>query len=261
MIKVYIGGCNHHHPQDFMVSHTNGSKDYLLLLTKTATYFNIDGEEFETPPGTLVIFDRNVPRYYGNKRGEYVNDWLHFDFENEPSLFDELKIPMNKPVSLLDIPSVALIISLVINELYTEGTNKEVIMNHYMHVLLYKLSEQIQNVNDAVKAHPMYIKMQTVRSKIYNEPQKKWVIEDICKELHMSVSYFQHVYKNIFHISCMNDVINARVEQAKFYLLQSVMSIGHISEICGYTSEIHFSRQFKKHTRLSPREYREKMKT
>ncbi|WP_408606127.1 helix-turn-helix domain-containing protein [Anaeromicropila populeti] len=44
-----------------------------------------------------------------------------------------------------------------------------------------------------------------------------------------------------------------------YYLMQSVMSIGAIAEICGYKNEIHFSRQFKKYKGLSPREFREKM--
>ena len=88
MIKVSIGGCNTHHPQNFMVRHKNGSKDYLLLLTKTETAFTINGEEYETPPGTFVLFDKHVPRNYCNKYGEYVNDWLHFEFEEEIDCFE-----------------------------------------------------------------------------------------------------------------------------------------------------------------------------
>lgn len=259
MIRVTIGGCNNHHPKNFMVSHVNGSKDYLLLLTKTETCFNIDGEEFNTPPGTFVLFNRNVPRFYGNKYGEYVNDWLHFDFEKEESPFDKLKIPLNKPVTLLDIPSVSLIISLIISELYTKSDYHKEILDNYMHVLIYRVSEQIQNINDSIKSNPMYIKIQDIRSRIYNEPQRTWVIDDICKELNISSSYFYHLYKSSFHVSCLNDVINARIEKAKYYLLQSVMSIKSISELCGYKNEIHFSRQFKRNTGFSPRDYRDKM--
>ncbi|ADL52324.1 AraC family transcriptional regulator [Clostridium cellulovorans] len=259
MIKVNIGGCNNHHPQNFMIRHMNGSKDYLLLLTKTETSFIIDGKEYETPPGTFVLFDRNVPCSYCNKRGEYVNDWLHFDFVGEAHCFHQLKIPLNRPVILYDIPSISMLISSVINEVYSNGSYKEEVLNHYMHILLYRLSEQIQNGKDTVKSHPMYLKLVDLRSKIYNEPQLSWSIDMMCRELNISQSYFQHLYKNTFHVSSMNDVINARVEQAKFYLLQSVISISTIAEICGYKNEIHFSRQFKKHTGLSPREYREKM--
>lgn len=261
MIKVNIGGCNNHHPQNFMIRHKEGSKDYLLLLTKSETSFTIDGESYETPPGTLVIFDRNVPYNYCNKWGVYVNDWLHFDFERELQCFEQLNIPLNKPITLYDIPSITMLISLVISELYSKSSYHDEIIDHYMHILLYRLSEQIENGNDTVKSNPMYLKLLAIRSRIYNEPQKEWTIDRMCRELNISASYFQHLYKNTFQVSCMNDVINARVEQAKFYLLQSVMSIGTIAEICGYKNEIHFSRQFKKLKGLSPRDYREKMLT
>lgn len=259
MIKVNIGGHNNHHPQNFMVRHVKGSKDYLLLVTKTETFFTIDGKEYETLPGTFVLFDKNVPSNYCNKRGEYVNDWVHFDFVGEDHCFNRLKIPLNKPILLYDMPSVSTIISLVINELYSKGSYQEEIIDHYMHILLYRLSEQIQNEKDTVKSHPMYLKLLDLRSKIYNEPQQNWTVNKMCRELNISLSYFQHLYKNTFNVSFMSDVINARIEQAKFYLLQSVISISSIAEICGYKNEIHFSRQFKKYTGMSPREYREKM--
>ena len=154
-----------------------------------------------------------------------------------------------------------MIISLIISALYSDSEYQEEILDHYMRVLLYRISEQIQNKKDTVKSHPIYLKMVALRSKIYNEPQGNWGIEQMSQELNISSSYFQHLYKDIFHVSCMNDVINARVEQAKFYLMQSAISIDNISTICGYKNEIHFSRQFKKRTGLSPSDYREKMIT
>lgn len=257
MIKVNIGGCNNHHPQNFVIRSAGGSKDYLLIITKSDTTFSIDGNEYETPPGTMVLFDKNVPYDYRNKSGEYINDWLHFDFDGENQPFEALKIVLNKPVVLNDITSISLILHLIINEMHSKSPYKNEVLDHYMKILLYRLSEHIQNKNDSIKSHPMYQKLLELRAKIYNNPQEKWTINRMCRELNVSTSYAQHIYKDTFQISCMNDVINARIEQAKFYLLQSVLSISAIAENCGYESEIHFSRQFKKVTGMSPREYRD----
>ncbi|SFR88460.1 hypothetical protein [Anaeromicropila populeti] len=57
MIKVNIGGCNNHHPQNFMISQKKGSNDYLLLVTKSETSFAINGVSYQTPSGTFVLFD------------------------------------------------------------------------------------------------------------------------------------------------------------------------------------------------------------
>ncbi|WP_160680894.1 AraC family transcriptional regulator [Clostridium sp. C8-1-8] len=257
MIKVNIGGCNNHHPQNFVVRHAEGSKDYLLIITKTETSFSIDGEEYEMPPGTMVLFDKNVPSNYGNKSGEYINDWLHFDFHGEEPPFEELKIVLNKPVVLNDITYASLILNLIITEMHSKSSFKEDILDHYMKILLFRISEQLQNKNDSIKSNPLYQKLVELRARIYNNPQEKWDINRICRELNVSNSYAQHIYKSTFQTSCMKDVINARIEQAKFYLLQSVLCISAIAESCGYESEIHFSRQFKQFTGMSPRDYRD----
>lgn len=259
MIKVNIGGCNTHHPQNFVVRHVEGSKDYLLVITKSETCFYIDGNEYETPPGTMVLFDKNVPSNYRNKSGEYINDWLHFDFDGEERPFEELKIVLNKPVVLNDVTSISLLLNLIISEKYSKSSYKEAVLDHYMKILLYRLSEHIHDKDDSIKSQPMYQKLLELRTKIYNNPQEKWTVNKMGRELNVSLSYLQHMYKRTFQTSCMNDVINARVEQSKFYLLQSILSVGAIAEICGYESEIHFSRQFKKFTGISPKGYRDTM--
>jgi len=58
--------------------------------------------------------------------------------------------------------------------------------------------------------------------------------------------------KKAFHISCGNDIIQSRIIHAKNLLTETSLSIGEIAEQCGYKSAIHFSRQFKQHTGVSP---------
>lgn len=73
----------------------------------------------------------------------------------------------------------------------------------------------------------------------------------------LSLSYFQHLYKQFFDSSCQQDIINARLELAKYYLKDSDMSIRSLSDFCGYENELHFMRQFKKFIGMTPTEYRE----
>ena len=77
--------------------------------------------------------------------------------------------------------------------------------------------------------------------------------------VHLSPSYFQNLYKQIFGISATNDVIRARIANAKSMLNYSSYKISTIAEECGYKNVEHFIRQFKKHEGYTPNKYRNKL--
>ena len=54
----------------------------------------------------------------------------------------------------------------------------------------------------------------------------------------------------------MNEVINSRLEHAKFMLTSTDVPINQIAEMCGYKSDIHFMRQFKSRMGMTPTEFR-----
>ena len=70
--------------------------------------------------------------------------------------------------------------------------------------------------------------MSILRSQIYNMPYNDWNIEGLAHQLTMSKSYFQHLYKEIFGISVMNDVIQSRIEHSKYLLSTTDISITQI---------------------------------
>ena len=70
--------------------------------------------------------------------------------------------------------------------------------------------------------------------------------EDFADTLGISKSYFQHLYKEFFGVSFQQDYIQMRIAYAQDLLETSDMPMEQIAEICGYTNEVHFYRQFKK---------------
>ena len=90
-------------------------------------------------------------------------------------------------------------------------------------------------------------------------PYKKWSIADIAAQCFMSKTYFQHIYKKTFGVTCISDVINSRIEHAIYYLTNTEMTVKSISDSCGYENEVHFLRQFKAVTGKTPTEYRAEM--
>ena len=127
-----------------------------------------------------------------------------------------------------------------------------------MKLFFIKLSEKIHSTKQ-VSSCSYYAKMSILRSQIYNMPYHDWNIEGLAHQLTMSKSHFQHLYKEIFGISAMNDVIQSRIEHSKFLLSTTDIHIAQIAEMCGYKCELHFMRQFKTRMQMTPSEYRKRI--
>lgn len=77
----------------------------------------------------------------------------------------------------------------------------------------------------------------------------------------VSKDYFRHLFKQIYGVSPTQYIANQKIIRIKEKLLTSNKSIREISFLCGFYDENYFSRFFKKHTGLTPNEFRKKYMT
>ena len=82
-------------------------------------------------------------------------------------------------------------------------------------------------------------------------------VSDIAAAFHISSSYLSAVFKNSVGTPIKQYVINMRINLAARKLISTDENIGEIALDCGFTSQTHFSNTFRKHLKLSPKEYRE----
>ena len=76
-------------------------------------------------------------------------------------------------------------------------------------------------------------------------------------DVNMSRSYFQHLYSEVFGVSCMADVISGKIEKAKEILSETGCTVSQVASMCGYDNDEHFMRQFKKIVGVTPTKYRQ----
>lgn len=249
-------GYNHSHDADFIIQRPNGSGDYLLLLLKTPAIFTFNDEDIITEPDSFILFRQGTPQLYRAYGVSFSNDWFHFSITgDEMSFFEALDIPFDTVMPIGDMNGLSLIIKNMSYENYSSNLYRTDSVELYMKLFFLKLSEKIHAVGKE-KSDSYYDKLSILRSKIYNKPYHDWNVEGLAHQLTMSKSYFQHLYKDVFGISVMNDVIRSRIEHAKYLLSTTDMPIAQIAEMCGYKCELHFMRQFKTRMQMTPSEYR-----
>lgn len=101
--------------------------------------------------------------------------------------------------------------------------------------------------------------IQLVTDYVKDHFSQKITLEEIAENINLSKSYIVHLFKEQTGFTVMEYLMHYRLIQ--FLHLASIYpdkSIKELSFQCGFESEAHFSRFFKKHVGLSPREYRKK---
>lgn len=261
MINITNCGHDSHHRIPCDIEHKDGLPEYLLLIVKTSAWFQIQNRRITTEPNMVILFDKHTYIHYGCPHPDYNDDWIHFTLD-EPvdiSWFLALDLPLNQPLYPPDIRRLSHLVQSMTREFRFPAGHSRQVLHSLMQSLLHMLTEDLARADQLFyqnKHYPAFLKL---RTGLYNNPSQTLSVDDMARSLNLSVSYFQHMYKDFFATSPQTDVIHARLELAKFYLTHSSMSIHALSSFCGYSNEIHFMRQFKKFEGITPSEFRNKM--
>lgn len=83
-------------------------------------------------------------------------------------------------------------------------------------------------------------------------------LEEICKNLNISVGYASTCFKKYKGVSVMKYLREIKIERAKILLLSTEKSILEISILLGFHDQSHFTNTFKKLVGVSPLKFRNK---
>lgn len=81
-------------------------------------------------------------------------------------------------------------------------------------------------------------------------------IDDVCEAVHMSKYHFCRKFKEQTGQTFMEYLLKTRIVQASEFLTKTDMSVGDVSDRCGFSSVSYFCRVFKEHMGTSPLKYK-----
>jgi AraC family transcriptional regulator of arabinose operon len=188
-----------------------------------------------------------------------LHDYLHFDFESgvEQVLLEDVPLGVPFAVSFPDLITDA--VASIKKELYSAASKHQSdILSSLGKIFLYRIKNELDAPTCPKSAKTVFKALHKLRSDIYLTPQLPRTIDSISKQLNISRSYLQHTYKELFGVSCIEDIIIARLTAAKAMLMSSDLTVNEIAEKCGYQSCSHFIRQFGSREGISPEKFRNK---
>ncbi|MBQ9355032.1 MAG: helix-turn-helix transcriptional regulator [Clostridia bacterium] len=99
-------------------------------------------------------------------------------------------------------------------------------------------------------------KIQPAKEYLETHWDKETSLKELANLCCLSVAHFRHLFMKILNTTPMRYRNSLRILYAKDYLLQNEYSITEIANKCGFDDGNYFNRYFKKHTGVTPGQYR-----
>lgn len=246
---------NCHEDEFYRPSFSTGTNTIVLYILKSPAVFCFSGNFTQKFRNSFIIINENTS-YSIYATGEVlVFDRITLRTDSRSGSAFPRHLNTNTLYQLSSTVRTDSILNMILNEYYNLGNHKQELLEHYISSLFTVLGNEIKTENISDKP-PYFDKLLEIRKNIHSRPGEKWNLDSICSQVNLSRSYFQLLYRQAFGISCINDVIECKTKLACSLLESTSDTVSSIAAICGYDSDVHFMRQFKKITGLTPSEYR-----
>lgn len=228
-------------------------------MFRTAAFAELNGIKQKIRGESFIIYNWGSPQHYGASGEQYTNDWIHFSVdEQEKAFFNEHGLPLDTPVYAGNLNEHSELIRGLCFEHNSSAEYKDESIDLRLKLLFIMLSRSMKGSHTS-RAHiddTRYYVMSEIRSMIFSTHPMTMTVDELAAQATLSRSYFQHTYKKLFGKSVTEDIISSRLEYAKMLLAATDSSVKDIAAKCGYDNDVHFMRQFKTYTGLTPSLYR-----
>ena len=149
----------------------------------------------------------------------------------------------------------------ILREMELKNTGYEDICQAYMEILIIRL---MRNTELTVQAEPQIVsgnrQCAAIKRYIDLHFKEQLTLDQLAEESHMSKFYLSHAFKQEYGISPINYLISRRVDESKYLLAETDLSMSQIAQLLGFSSLSYFSQVFRKSQQISPMEFRHRSK-
>lgn len=242
------------------LTHKPERGEFLLIYTRSRALVRTSAGRMTVQEGTFMLFGDEHEWECSSQDGALLCDWLCFDTSDGGAEYlSSIGAAIDTPVCSADTELIENLLRAAAEEFYSLEPQRGKMLEQLLKMILVYLSRSgVRRGLSQQTADPHYSALAELRSKIYRNPQMRWNVDSMAADVNMSRSYFQHIYREFFGVSCITDVIAGKIEKAKEILSETDCTVSQVAAMCGYENEEHFMRQFKKVTGVTPTGFRKR---
>ena len=245
---------NRSNPDQDIINRPSGSGDYLFLYLITPMKIQFGTETVITKENAFLLYTPGMPQIYQAVR-RFKNSFVHFTCDDNDFLTD-YDLPANQIIYLPDPGSM----NTLLRNIYMESVLKQDYHSRQIDLLMHQLfilfSRQLHTYpSDSGIPADLYEQFCKARIEILTHIDRDWNTDTMAALTNLGTSQFYHYYRLFFNRSPKSELLDARLERAKYLLRVEAMPVGQAASQAGFTNLSHFTRYFKRECGLSPSEY------
>lgn len=260
------------HAKDMPIHYHADFSELVIILNGTANHI-VNSEKYFIKKGDVFVINRNTSHGYEDTcefkicNIMYKPKYLHQVsndlkkssgyqalFVIEPFLAREYNFKSRLQLTLSDYEKAKEIIFDMVNEYENKYQGYQTMLySHFMELVVF-LSRKYDFTSSGLKDN--VINIAKAVSYMENHFKEHINLRDLADKVQLSVRHFNRIFKENYKTTPINYILRLRIEYACLLLRKSKLKISDIAYESGFDDSNYFTRQFKKITGFSPKEYR-----
>ena len=236
----------------FQIKRPSGKGHYVFARFHTPTIIQ---DRFGTEmrrPNACILFGPNTDQLFSSPENDLLHDYVTFKVAN--GLFFQ---QIGFKTDTVFYPSSCELLDSTREEIQSERAfsfiAKQEMINSALTLLFITLARDMYYTETGSGEAPLHESFFQLRNDMFLNPGE-YTVKDMAEKLHLTPAYFSARYRQLFKISPMRDLTNAKVEMAK-KLLGDGRHPQTVSELMNFDSLPNFYKWFKKNTGMTPKEF------
>ncbi|WP_165452787.1 AraC family transcriptional regulator [Paenibacillus thalictri] len=227
----------------------------LALVLEGKVRYTLAGKSFILEKGELLFFPNGVIRAGENVEEDHQKITVLFRHEEEDA--QQLPLLNAEPYVKCKIRKFEYMkrrFERLFYETVGDGKFQPWVVNGIFNEIVGIASREFESVEIAPSKQKLAGELQEYLVSHYRQPVN---IEQVAALIHRSPNYTISLFREVTGLSPIQYVHQLRMKEACSMLSNSDLTVTEISNYLGYYDHSYFFRMFKKHTGVSPTEYRQ----
>lgn len=145
----------------------------------------------------------------------------------------------------------------ILREMEQQQPGYETVCQAYMEILIVRLMRSTSFSLTETAAAPMASRQcAVIRHYIDTHYKEPLNLDVLAQQAHVNKYYLAHAFKEEYGISPINYLISRRIEESRYLLRETDISLSQIARVLGFSSASYFSQSFRRVQNMTPMEYR-----